>query len=241
MTPPNRDPKNRPVRSQALAERSSGRQSNGGMNSDADQPDGEKLAREEVVLLEQKIGELTDENATLRTQMAGLEAAVRTAQEESAQWHRRYQQEVPTETEQAILDLVRQRKDEGVSLGRLAFVVSEAKEQQACVTDPATRRFVVRTPIYNGANDSVSFADNTIVVTAAGASAINDAGAPEAWFDPAQEVVARFTHISGATSESRGTLPLQHAMVVDDVEYRFGLVAGDRSFINVTADACQYP
>ena len=202
---------------------------------------GEQLAREEVVLLEQKIGELTEQNTTLQTQMAGLEAAVRNAQEEAAQWRNRYDKEVPDDTEQAILDLVRQRQEDGVSLGRLAFVVSEAKEEQTCVADPATRRFVVRTPINDGANDTVSFANNTITVTALGAPAVSDAGAPEAWFDAAKEVVARFTHISGSATETRGVLPLQHAMVVDGIEYRFGLVAGDRAFINVTADACEYP
>ncbi len=202
---------------------------------------GEKLAREEVVVLEQQIGNLREENATLRTEMAGLEAAVRQAHADVAQWRQRYEREVPGDTEQAILDLVRQRRDEGISIGRLAFIVSEAEEEPTCVTDPVTRRFIVQTPIFGGANDSVSFADNTVTVTAQGVSARSAAGAPEAWFDPGQEVVARFTHIGGATSETRGLLPLQHAMVVDGVEYRFGLVAGDRSFVSVTADACQFP
>ena len=202
---------------------------------------GEKLAREQVVVLEQRIGDLNDESSTLRTEMAGLEAAVRDAGAEVAKWRRRYADEVPNETEKAILDLVRQRQADGVSLGRLAFVVSEAREDPTCVTDPVTRRFVVQTPIFNSGNGSVSFANNTVVVTAEGTPSRSGAGAPEAWFDPAAELIARFAHIGGTVSETRGVLPLQHAMVVDGVEYRFGLVAGDRSFVNVTADACQYP
>ena len=59
-----------------------------------------------------------------------------------------------------------------------------ARNERECVEAPATRRFVVQTPIYDGPNDSVSFAENTITVTAQGRSATDEAGNPEAWFDP---------------------------------------------------------
>jgi hypothetical protein len=41
--------------------------------------------------------------------------------------------------------------------------------------------------------------------------------------------------------EIEGKLPLHHSLQVGDSEYRFTATAGDRGFMNVTADRCNFP
>ena len=87
----------------------------------------------------------------------------------------------------------------------------------------------------------MSFAENTITVTAEGRSATDEAGNPEAWFDPVHPITLSFTDIGGERADIKGTLPLHHAMVRGDTEYRFTVVTGDRAFVEVTAEGCAYP
>lgn len=198
---------------------------------------GTTLARQDVIHLERRIAEINEVNARLRTQIAGLEAAVRTASERAA----RLTGDIPSAEDQELLNLVREKLEEGVPRERLAFVIVAADVERECPVDPVTKRFVVRTELHDGGNESVSFADNTITVTASGELARNETGQAEAWFDPAKPVTAVFTHIGGQRSEAKGSLPLRHSVVVGDTEYRFNLVAGERSFVRVTADGCIYP
>ena len=58
---------------------------------------------------------------------------------------------------------------------------------------------------------------------------------PEAWFDPAKPVTVFFTRLGGETTSTVGVLPLHHAVVVGDLEYRFSVVAG--SIISTCASA----
>ena len=88
-----------------------------------------------------------------------------------------------------------------------------ARNERECVEAPATRRFVIQTPIYDGPNDSVSFAENTITATAQGRLATDEAGNPEAWFDPVHPIKLSFTGIGGERTDVEGILPLHHAMV----------------------------
>ena len=74
-----------------------------------------------------------------------------------------------------------------------------------------------------------------------GQSATSASGQPEGWYDPAKPVVLKFSHLGGESSEVTGMLPLHHSMLVGDSEYRFTATAGDRGFINVTADRCKFP
>ena len=104
-----------------------------------------------------------------------------------------------------------------------------------------TRRFLLQTPLYNGANRSVSFANNTVTVEGEGESARDSDGKPEAWYDPAKPVRIRFTMIGGETSEVSGKLPLHHSVVADGAEQRFSVVAGERGFVEIVGDRCRFP
>ena len=87
----------------------------------------------------------------------------------------------------------------------------------------------------------MTFAEGAVTITASGEAARNAQGQPVAWFDPAKPVTAVFSHLGGESSETNGVLPLHHAIVVGDTEYRFSLVSGARAFVQVTGEACPFP
>jgi len=75
----------------------------------------------------------------------------------------------------------------------------------------------------------------------AGEAARNAEGLAEAWFDPAAPVRVDFRTLDGEVATVEGVVPLSHQMVVDEREYRFSVVAGERSFLEITAQACAFP
>jgi len=202
---------------------------------------GTDLAREDVRKLEVQLAQARADDAQLRTDIVGLETALREERTLVAQWRDRYQAEVPSAEDASLLKTLQDRMANGVSRERLAQVISLAQERDVCEPLPETRRFVVQNPVYAGANDTVSFADSAIIVTATGESEVNSAGQPEAWFNPAQPVTVFFTRPGGETTSTEGVLPLHHAVVVDDREFRFSVVAGSRSFAEITGRSCVYP
>lgn len=202
---------------------------------------GSTLAEHDVTVLREEIGQLTTTNQTLLSENESLKAELAAANRQAASWQSRYEREVPTGEIKRITDLVAEKARAGVALDRLAFLVDAAGNLGACDNQPATKRFIVPTPLYSGANSSVGFADGAVTVTAEGQSAVNESGQTEAWFDPAQPVTLRFTQLGGETSAVTGVLPLYHSVLVGESEYRFTAVAGDRGFLNVTGDRCKFP
>lgn len=202
---------------------------------------GTDLAREDVRVMETQLARAGADSTQLRTDITGLEAALREERGLVAQWRDRYRAEAPSPEDAELLAVIQERVATGVSRQRLAEVISLAQERDICEPLPETRRFVVQNPVYAGANDTVSFADNAIIVTATGESQLNAGGRPEAWYDPAQPVTVFFTRPGGEITSTAGILPLHHALVVGDLEYRFSIVAGVRSFAEVTGQSCVYP
>lgn len=195
---------------------------------------GTTLARQDVTRLERQLALIEAENTDLK---GDIEAAL--ALEKTIEEH--YGRKAPPGAARKLVNLVRDRLAAGVSTERLAFVIQAAQNEERCDEDTSTRRFMARTQLAEGANDTVSFANNRIVVTASGAAAIDSAGNPEAWFNPAKPITVRFAVAGGAASEAAGVLPLHPSVVTGNSEYRFNLVAGARGFINVTGQRCDYP
>lgn len=201
---------------------------------------GSELAEHEVRKLRDKINRLTDSLNDRQAENARLKAETETAQSREAEWRERYEKEVPTGATRELLSLIRAQLEKGVAPDRLAFMVNAAANTSKCDAQTITKRFLVRTVIAGGASDTVSFANNAITVSADGRPATNSMGNPEAWFDPAQPVTVRFAQIGGGKStHTSGVLPLHHKLVMNDVEYRFSIVRGERrGFLNVTAGRC---
>ena len=88
----------------------------------------------------------------------------------------------------------------------------------------------------------MTFAEGAITVTAQGEPAKNRNGAPQAWFDSDRPLKLSFARLGGKSDAVDGTLPLHHALVIDNIEHRFSVHPADlRGFVQVTAIGCKYP
>ena len=203
---------------------------------------GSSLAEQELDSLNQRLADSEARSDSLQREAAQLRYSLENAESRMAEQQARYERDVPQGQIAALLTLAQKKLQEGVTPDRLAFLISAASNERDCDKAPVNKRFIVKTPLYTGANDWVGFADSTITVTAVGPSAVNAEGKAEAWFDPAQPITVSFTHIGGKTSRKTTTLPFQHAIVVGDREHRFQVVASDqRGFVEVSGDSCRFP
>ena len=183
--------------------------------------------RAQVEDLSIRLGALRRQNTELQAGAMVVEKRLRDAQKA-----------IPRGPVADLLARVQEKLDAGVDIERLQFLVSAAANAPRCSGQPASKRFMVQTLLFAGANDSVSFADGTVTITARGESAVNADGNAEAWFDPAQRIKLILTLIGGRVSEVSGKLPLHTSVVVDDREHRFTASAGPQGFIQVTGERC---
>ena len=203
---------------------------------------GSSLAEREVIGLNREIDTLREKTEDLQKQNTELRANEILLDQRIQDAEARYDKDVPQGQLAVLLGQLQDKLSAGVSYERLEFLLASADNPRECQAQPATKRFLVQTPLYRGANDSVSYAKGTITVTAKGESAVSEEGKVEAWFDPAKPVTARFTALGGHVSEAAGRLPLHKAVVHEGYEYRFTVVAaGTRGFVQVTGDRCKYP
>ncbi len=203
---------------------------------------GSSLAEREIVELRQRIAELSEQIEAVERQNTDLQAGLILKDRRLKDAELRYERDVPEGPVAALMARIREKLDAGVEQDRLAFLIDSAGKSRACDNKPVTKRFIVRTPISRGANDSVSFANNRITITALGESALNAEGKVEAWFDPARPIALRLTRLGGRTAVQKGTLPLHTSVIVKDKEYQYTVVAGaQRGFVEVTGDRCDYP
>ncbi len=199
------------------------------------------LAERKVKALEADIDRLTTRVAELQDANLELEKAAGDARWAAEQWQARYQRDVPTGELERLLGLVEEKLNNGADAERLEFLIRASEREPECDEEVVSRRFIVRTPLTASGNDVAAFGDNAITVTAIGQSAINEEGRREAWYDPDQPVTVVFTALGGQTSQADGVLPLHHSMVFSGSEYRFSMLPGQRGFLQVTAQRCDFP
>ena len=192
-----------------------------------------RLHQEQLMEFEQARAASEQEAANLRVEVERAKLAV-------DEWERRYDADVPTGPRRELLDLVTERLEAGVDPKRIAFLIKSAEEKRDC-EEVETKRFLVRTPLYNGANTSITFANDAVAVTGSGESEVTAAGLPQSWYDPHKQVTLTFTRIDGQRTEVSGTLPLQQSVVHDGVEHHFLVKPGARGFAQVAAERCTYP
>jgi len=200
---------------------------------------GESVRMSEVAY-KQRALKLDKERTELEAVMTGLRSEVQSTQVRYQQLEEKYKQEVPQGQFKQLTDLLRKQLDAGIKPERLAFVIESARPPKNC-SEPILKRFVVKTPVYNGPHGTVAFGNGVVTVTGEGAAATNASGLPEAWYDAGKPVKIVFIEIGGKQTVKEGLLPIQHSLVVGSKEYRFTVAAGERSFISVTSDSCDYP
>lgn len=152
----------------------------------------------------------------------------------------RLKREVPGGDLAKLSDLISRKLSEGVSPERVAFVLEQMSNPRDC-TKRETKRFVLPTPLYRGANTSVAFADGAITISGEGVPARNENGSPEAWFDPGKPVTLRISQGENPPQEVSGLLPLQHSVLAAGREVQFTIAAGARSFVEITGELCSFP
>ena len=202
---------------------------------------GRGLAMRESGDLRAKLATLDERVQALDGERAALAGKLASAEQRHSDAEARYARDVPQGGLGEILTLSREKVAAGVSEERLISLLRAVRRQRDCTNEPVTRRFIVTTPLASGRNNSVSFAKGLVTITGEGESALNAAGKPEAWFNPALPVLLRFTDLHGDTTEARGRLPINQSMVIGDREYRFTVAVGARGFVDVTGDHCRFP
>jgi hypothetical protein len=191
--------------------------------------------------LEVDLARFQEANLELRDRLTVAARERGDAQGALAELRRRYAEDVPGGIAAELLQEVRQQLEAGADPERLALLIAAAAAPEACDGAPETKRFIVRTPVGQGPLSAVRFGGDRITITGTGASTLNSSNLPEAWYDPAEPVRFAFRTLDGASEAVEGVLPLAHRMVVDRREYRFSAVPGERSFVEVTAQACSLP
>ena len=202
---------------------------------------GQIAARMPMTKLERQVAELNRTLSAVQQENAKLAADAEAARQREAQWQNRYQEEVPTGPSKDLFEILRERMAAGVETKRLAFVIESTGNLRTCDKKPVTKRFLVQTPLYRGANDSVTFGGEAITVTAKGDNAATSDGRAQAWFDPAKPVTVHFAEIGGQKTERSGKLPLHHSVVVGGSEYRFTIQPGPQGFVKVSGERCKFP
>lgn len=190
--------------------------------------------------LEADLVRFQQSNLDLRDRLAL--SAQRSGQAEAAldELRRRYAERVPQGEVAELLTQLQAQLQAGVEPERLAFLIEAAGATDSCAGAPVTKRFVPRTAVSTGPVSYVRF-DDRITVTGAGESVRSVEGLPEAWYDPALPVRIDFQTLDGAVVGVEGVVPFTHSMVVDRQEYRFSIVAGERRFVEITAQVCALP
>lgn len=202
---------------------------------------GRQYAVLEISSLNKQVKEAEKREKELQDTLTQIRAEAKTAQSRFDNLQQQYLQELPQDGPmRQLVEEVRQQLSEGMSPDRMAFVIRSARPPRNC-KDPDTKRFVVSTPAYKGPNTGIRVGEGAVNIIADGSSSKNKEGNPESWFDAAQPVNVTFTLQDGEVQKKSGKLPLQHSVVAAGREYRFTLAEGERSFLKVTYDSCDYP
>jgi len=191
--------------------------------------------------LKLEVEDMTTRLKTIQDELTTVRAEAQTASSRLEQLKSIYEKEMPQEGPlREIVDMVRKQIDDGMAPDRLAFVLRSARPPRNC-SDPSSKRFVVKTPAYKGAESVVTVGEGAVVISGTGLSAKTHDGQLESWFDPTQTINLTFKTATGEIEKKSGTLPFQHSMIAKGKEYRFTLAEGEKSFVKVTFDNCDYP
>jgi hypothetical protein len=200
---------------------------------------GERERTSQMAYKEQAM-QLQKQHEETEAVITGLRSDVQSTTVRYKQLEQKYLQEVPQGTFKTLTDLVKKQLDSGIKPERLQLAIETARPPKHC-TEPVVKRFVVKTPVYSGPQGAVAFGNGVVTVGGEGEASVNAQGKAEAWYDPGKQVKVTFSEIGGKRTVKDGLLPIMHTMVVGNKEYRFTIAAGERSFMSVTSDSCDYP
>jgi hypothetical protein len=201
---------------------------------------GESAGHVRAAKLQTDLERFQKSDLSLRDRLTGLAQRSTRVEKELDLLRRRYARDVPQGRAAALVGRLRDQLLAGVDPERLDFLIGAAAQVDDCQSAPQTKRFILATGIGGTAASAVRF-DDRITVTGRGRALRNEQGLTEAWYDPTQPVRLEFQRLDGEMEGVNGVLPLAHRMVVGDRELRFSIIAGERSFVEVTAQVCALP
>lgn len=191
--------------------------------------------------LKLEVEDLNGRLKSIQDELTTVRAEAQTATSRFEQLKTQYEKDIPpTGPMREIVDMVKKQIADGMAPDRLAFVLRSARPPRNC-SDPSTKRFIIKTPAYKGSDSTVTVGEGAVVITGTGSSAKTREGQAESWFDPTQPINLNFKSASGEIEKKSGTLPFQHSVIASGKEYRFTLTEGEKSFVKVTFDSCDYP
>ncbi len=202
---------------------------------------GRQNATVQLATLKQDMIQRDKQLKDLQTELTTVRADAQTAASRLELLRAQYEKDLPQGgPTREIFEMVRKQIDDGMAPERLAFVIRSARPPRNC-SDPSSKRFVARTPAYKGPSSVVTVGEGAVTIEGTGVSARGRAGQVEAWFDPNQKVSVIFKTADGEEEKKEGVLPFQHSIIASGREYRFTLSEGEKSFVKVTFDSCDYP
>ncbi len=202
---------------------------------------GRQYAVVQLSTLEKEVAERDKSLKSIQEEMVKLRGESQTAVSRLEQMKAQYEKDLPADGPmREIIDMIKKQLGGGMPAERLAFVIRSARPPRNCA-DPTSKRFVVKTLAYKGPESTVSINDGAVVISGTGASSRSREGRMESWYDPTQVVHITFKTSDGLSEKKSLTLPFQYAVVSKGREYRFTLSEGEKSFVKVTFDSCDYP
>lgn len=202
---------------------------------------GARLAQRDAAGRERQISALSARLAELESLLQAQQADLAAERSNAGEWRQRYERDVPAGEARELFQVLRSKIDAGVEPQRLRWILNQMEPRRDCNPHAEVRRIPVRTPTSRGTRTATEIAGGALSFTLEGSSAKDEKGNPESWFDPARPVTLRLTTRAGKTIESEGILPLQHAAVEGNREYRLSVFAGPRGSVNVSLERCRFP
>jgi hypothetical protein len=197
----------------------------------------------EIARLTADLAAQREHNRQTIQRLAEVEQQAEAAVARHAQLVRTQRDQAPSPELRRLTDLTAERLRAGVPAARLEFVLAQASVEPVCEREIETRRVVVHTPASTGAIASAAFFENRVIVTSEGVGVRTADGALGQTFDPFQPVTLRFLEIGGEVATASGSLPLAHALAVEDQELRFSIRASERNSaeLEISAQRCRLP
>jgi hypothetical protein len=199
--------------------------------------------RTEVARLQADLARSQEFSRRLGERVAMAEQQAEAAITRYAQLQQAQQSRAPSAEVRQLGELVAERLRAGVPAARLTFLLAQAKPEQACAKEIETRRVVIHAAGSTGQVDSVGFAGNRILVTSERRAAPAATAAVQSNDDAARPIALRFLAIDGEVSTAAGSLPLTHAVVQGDTEFRFAVKPSENQpdAIEISAQRCAFP
>ena len=199
---------------------------------------GKRVDKAETSSLEEKLSEATERVRVLQDQAETNTATLAETRKQSDELKALYDQVRPDSELSSLIALLRGKLASGMTPNRLAFVIKSAQNPRNC-DDAVSRRFLVRTARYKGADTSTMLRFSELVTLSAEGAGAN--GGREQWFDPDLPIKLHISAVGLRDDEIAGPLPLEYAVATRGSEFHFVVSKGaSRGFVDVTSQRCEF-